>query len=185
MCNERPAEDRSDTDLVAAAQQEPAAFVALYERYFPRVYGYVRLRVKSQATCEDVTSQVFTTALAKIHTLRPEGNVGAWLFTVARNAVLDTYRHSRPMLGGEEALGSVPDPDPSPEERVLTAERAAELRMLLATLRPEQQDLLALRYGAGLSFPEIAQIVGKNPIAVRVSVHRILAGVRRRLPHEE
>lgn len=182
--NAKPITDAPDADLLLAAQRDPAQFIALYDRYFARVYGYVRLRVNNQAICEDVTSQVFTTALTRIHTLRLDGNVGAWLLTVAQNAVRDLYRKHGGDANGGELLWTVADSEPSPEEQVLAAERAMELRALLATLRPDQQDLLALRFGAGLRFSEIAQIVGKNPVAVRVTMHRILVDLRRRYPNE-
>jgi RNA polymerase sigma-70 factor (ECF subfamily) len=178
--NDWAATDTPDAQLVSAAQRDPTKFVALYERYFGRVYGYVYLRVGNPAVCEDITSQVFITALARVRTLRPEGNVKAWLLTVAQNAVNDIYRQPDRFPDRESTTGVLPDPEPGPEDQVLAMERAMELRALLATLRPDQQDLLALRYGADLSFPEIARIVGKNPVAVRVRVHRILAGLRRR-----
>src|ERR1700682_3930161 len=82
----------ADADLVAAAQADPAAFVALYDRYFERVLGYVRLRIRDEATCEDVTSQVFTTALARLGRFRGDGSFGAWLFRIAQNSVHDVHR---------------------------------------------------------------------------------------------
>ena len=174
-----------DADLVAAARRDPAQFVALYDRYFPRVHGYVRLRVRDTATAEDVTSQVFTTALAAMSSYHAGGSFGAWLFRIAHNAVADTYRARRPDQPGDEALSDRPDAAPGPEEQALTAERRAHLRSLVATLRPEQQHLLALRFGAGLGFEEIGLAVGKTAVATRVSVHRILEDLRRRYAHDQ
>src|SRR5262249_19399341 len=59
-----------DAALVAAAREEPQAFLALYERYFDRVLGYVRLRIRDESACEDVVSTVFTTALAQLRRFR-------------------------------------------------------------------------------------------------------------------
>jgi len=171
--------------LVAAAQRDPAQFVALYDRYFPRVHGYVRVRVRDAAAAEDVTSQVFMTALAQIHSFRAGGSFAAWLFRIAHNAVADTYRARRPDWAADAVFDALPDAAPGPEEQALAGERAARLRALVATLRPEQQHLLALRYGAGLSFGEIGQTTGKTAVAVRVSVHRILRDLRRRYPYDE
>ena len=55
-----------DAALVAAAREDPQAFLALYDRYFDRVLGYVRLRIRDASTCEDVASTVFTTALGQL-----------------------------------------------------------------------------------------------------------------------
>src|SRR5690242_21327766 len=78
-----------DAALVAAARDEPQAFLALYDRYFDRVLGYVRLRIRDESTCEDVASTVFTTALAQLRRFRGDGPFAAWLFQIARNAVRD------------------------------------------------------------------------------------------------
>lgn len=81
-----------DAELVIAAQADAREFVALYERYFTRVFGYVCLRITDRASCEDVTSHVFTMALAKLGSFRGRGPFAAWLFGIARNAVKDEQR---------------------------------------------------------------------------------------------
>src|ERR1700719_2941908 len=81
-----------DEDLVTAARAEPREFLALYDRYFERVLGYVRLRIRDQATCEDVTSIVFVKALEQLGRFRAQGSFAGWLFQIARNAVNDVQR---------------------------------------------------------------------------------------------
>src|ERR671936_1580611 len=106
---------------VAAAREEPRKFLALYDRYFDRVLGYARLRIRDPATCEDVTSTVFTTALAQLGRFRGDGTFAGWLFQIARNAVRDVQRRRAVVPLPEEAASSEPDP----EERFLAYERAA------------------------------------------------------------
>jgi len=170
-----------DAALVAAAREDPQAFLALYDRYFDRVLGYVRLRIRDGSTCEDVVSTVFTTALGQLGRFRGDGSFAGWLFQIARNAVRDVQR--RPSAGPlpDEATASEPDV----EERFLAYERAAELRTLIRLLTAEQQHLLGLRYGAGLGFDEIGAIVGAAPGTVRVRMHRILEQLRRRYPNDD
>jgi RNA polymerase sigma-70 factor (ECF subfamily) len=171
----------TDRELVAASRAHPEEFLALYDRYFDRVHGYVRLRIRDAATCEDVTSHVFTTALAQIGRLRGEGSFAGWLFQIARNAVVDAQRTRRtePLVDDRAAAG------PTPEECVLERERAQQLHVLIRQLPGEQQHLLALRYGAGLPFEAIGAIVDSAPGTVRVRVHRILEELRRRYPHDD
>jgi RNA polymerase sigma-70 factor (ECF subfamily) len=171
----------SDMALVAAAREEPRMFLALYDRYFDRVLGYARLRIRDAATCEDVTSTVFTTALAQLGRFRGDGSFAGWLFQIARNAVHDVHRRPRLERLPLEAARSEPDP----EEQVLARERVAHLHAVVSLLEPEQQHLLALRYGAGLPFNEIGSIVGASPGTVRVRMHRILEELRRRYPHDD
>jgi RNA polymerase sigma-70 factor (ECF subfamily) len=172
-----------DAGLVAAAREEPRMFLGLYDRYFDRVLGYVRLRIREEATCEDVTSAVFTTALAQLGRFRGDGPFAGWLFQIARNAVRDVQRKPKPErlpLTFEAA-----ESRPGPEEQLLARERADRLRAVVSRLEPEQQHLLALRYGADLAFDEIGEIVGASAGTVRVRLHRILHELRRRYPHDD
>ena len=171
----------SDAALVSAAREEPEAFLALYDRYFDRVLGYVRVRIRDEATCEDVASTVFTTALGQLRRFRGDGSFAGWLFQIARNAVRDVHR--RPSTASLPVEPEASEPDP--EERFLAYERAAHLHSLIGLLPPDQQDLLALRYGAGLSFNEIGAIVGAETGTVRVRMHRILEQLRRRYTHDD
>jgi RNA polymerase sigma-70 factor (ECF subfamily) len=159
----------ADAALVAAAREDPRAFLALYDRYFPRVLGYVRIRVHDPAACEDVTSEVFTRALAQLHRFRGDGSFGGWLFQIARNAVRDHDRRRRFEQLPATLAAAEPDLD-----------RRADLRLAIRALNRDAQHLLALRYGAGLSFDEIAAALGTSPGAVRVRLHRLLAALRKR-----
>ena len=184
LAGERPMRVRSgdpDAELVAAARTNPREFLALYDRYFDRVLGYVRLRIRDPAACEDVTSRVFTTALEQIGRFRGEGSFGGWVFQIARNAVRDVQRQRT----FDQLQGEGPAAGPTPEEHVLELERARELHTLIRRLRPEQQHLLALRYGAGLPYEEIGAIVGSAPATVRVRMHRILEELRLRYSHDD
>src|SRR6478672_13088239 len=172
-----------DAALVAAARAEPRMFLGLYDRYFDRVLGYVRVRIRDEATCEDVTSTVFTTALAQLGRFRGHGSFAGWLFQIARNAVRDVQR--RPSAECLPLTLDAASSEPGLEEQLLARERAARLREVVCLLEPEQQHLLALRYGADLAFEEIGQIVGASAGTVRVRLHRILHELRRRYPHDD
>ena len=181
---ERPAAaEDPDAALVARARADPARFLALYERHFARVHRYVRLRLPDRASAEDVTSEVFLTALAKLAEFRGEGSFGAWLLRIAQNAARATRRARPPSTLDCEAL-ELPDAAPGPEEQALSHERTDELRRLLASLKEDQQDLIALRYGAGLPYEEIAAVLGMSSGAARVAVHRLLSELRERYDHD-
>jgi RNA polymerase sigma-70 factor (ECF subfamily) len=171
-----------DAELVSKAKTDASEFLALYERYFTRVLGYVRVRISDRAGVEDVTSQIFTTALSKLDSFRGSGPFAAWLFKIAGNAVRDEQRRTRhPTTGISEALADgLATDEPGPEELLFARERRAHLRRLLSGLRPDQQHLLALRYGAGMGFEELAVILGTRTGTARVRVHRVLEELRRR-----
>jgi RNA polymerase sigma-70 factor (ECF subfamily) len=173
-----------DVELVAAAKADPEAFVALYDRYFDQVFGYVRLRIGDRPTSEDVTSQVFVTALAKLDGFRGHGPFAAWLFRIARNAARSEQRRRRPVGDADALLASRPAADPGPAEVALARERRARLHAALAGLSPDEQHLVALRYGAGVSFEEVASSLGIAPGAARVRMHRVIEKLRRRYPND-
>jgi RNA polymerase sigma-70 factor (ECF subfamily) len=170
-----------DAALVAAARAQPREFLALYDRYFQRVLGYVRVRIRDSTTCEDVTSQVFTTALEQLGRFCGRGTFAGWLFQIARNAVHDAHRQRTTEPLPEDRAAT----EAGPEERLLERERAKELHALIRLLRPEQQHLLALRYGAGLAYEEIGAVFGSTPATARVRMHRILEELRRRYPRDD
>ena len=170
-----------DAALVAAAREDPQAFLALYDRYFDRVLGYVRLRIRDASTCEDVASTVFTTALAQLRRFRgmAASRAGCSRSRGTRCGTSSARPAAEPLP--DEATASEPDV----EERFLAYERAAELHTVIRLLAPEQQHLLGLRYGAGLAFDEIGAIVGAAPGTVRVRMHRTLEQLRRRYPDDD
>jgi RNA polymerase sigma-70 factor (ECF subfamily) len=146
-----------DAALVASARSDPSRFAVLYDRYFDRVHGYVRVRIGDRAAGEDVTSEVFCRALAKLHAFRGRGPFAAWLFRIARNAVRDEQRRRpRSAVDPAAAADAMAALGPGPEDIALAHERALRLRAAIAEFGRSEQHLLALRYGAGLSGEEPA-----------------------------
>jgi RNA polymerase sigma-70 factor (ECF subfamily) len=99
--------------------------------------------------------------------------------------VQDAYRGRRAEPVEDVTLHALPDGAPGPEEQTLAAERVQHLRALVGALPADRQHLLALRYGAGLTFEQIGRVVGKSAVAVRVSTHRALMELRRRYAHDD
>jgi RNA polymerase sigma factor (sigma-70 family) len=148
--------------LVTRAVIEPAAFAAVYDHYFPRVYNYVRYRVQDSETTDDITAQTFERALTNISRFRPErAPFAAWLFAIARNAVNDHLRaqkrrHWLSLDVLRDRIGS----EPQPEEATVRGETFAELLAAVARLSDRERDLIALKFGAGLTNRCIAKLTG-------------------------
>ncbi len=171
-----------DAELVRAAQADRQAFVHLYRRYVASVYRYVFSRLGDHHEAEDLTSQVFLEALARLPRYREQGRFAAWLFAIARNRLNDHLRRrQRRRWLSLEALRQRPDPQsPDPPAQVALDEDLQRLNALIADLTPEQQELLRLRYAAGLSHAAIGELLGVSADAVKMRLHRLLRTLRAR-----
>lgn len=166
--------------LVEAAKQDATAFAALYQRYFARVYRYLRMRLEQEEDAADLTQQVFLKALDALPRYQARAApFAAWLFTIARHVLADRFRRSHATTSLEAAAAALAD-DQGPEEAVIQRETWAQLAELLSTLDPAARDLLALRFAAGLNASEIAAVVGKRPDAIRKQLSRLLRSLKER-----
>lgn len=166
-----------DAALVEAARRDPAAFAALYRRYVTPVYRYLYSRVGNRADAEDLTAQVFTEALVGLHRYREQGSFAAWLFTIARRKAADYHRRQRPQVPLDTAQ-DCPNLEPDPLARLVQEESVRRLAMLVAQLDEEKQELLRLRFAAGLTYAEMGAVLGRSEAAVKMAVYRLLRTLR-------
>src|SRR6266568_289845 len=167
--------DADEADLIRAAQVHRSAFAPLYQRYLPRVYCYVRARLASDEDAADLTQQIFLQVLDALPDYQPRGApFAAWLFQIARNAVVDFYRRHKTVVSWDSLPGVLQTTEQDMDASLVHQERLAHLKTLLAQLDPTQRELLALRFAAGLSAPQIALVVGKSHAAVKKQLTRLL-----------
>ncbi len=174
------ARDPSDTDLILAAQADIAAFDALYDRYLPRVYRYLRAHVADGEEATDLTQLVFLRALEALPRYRVRGvPFAVWLFRIARHAAIDAHRRRRPTVPWEALTEARhPEADEPLDQTLIRQEEMARLRREVGRLSSEQQELLALSFAASLSAPEIASVLRMKPDAVRKRLSRIIHALK-------
>jgi RNA polymerase sigma-70 factor (ECF subfamily) len=162
---------------------EPAAFAALYDHYFRRVYNYVRYRVQAAQAADDIVAQVFERALGRIESYRPErAPFGVWLFAIARNAVNDYLRAKRRRRWlSLEVLRDRASAEPRPEEVAIHSETRAELLAAVARLSDRERDLIALKFAAGMTNRRIAKLTGLSESNVGVILYRTVRRLRAEL----
>lgn len=154
-----------------------AEWDALYAEQLPRVYNYLRYRVGNDAVAEDLTSMTFIKAWqARGRYQRNLASFSTWLFVIARNLATDHFRRQRPHapLEAAEHLPSGSTPADEHERRA----GLARLADLLAELSDRERDLLALKYGAGLTNRAIARHLGLSESNVGTIVHRTIETLR-------
>jgi RNA polymerase sigma factor (sigma-70 family) len=173
-----------ETALAAARTGAEWAWALLYRDLAPSVLRYLRARGAAEA--EDITGEVFVQVVRNLSQFRgSESDFRAWVFTIARNRLVDEARKQRrkpaeEAMDAEEARESAAGrmAGDSPAEAVEGPER---LREILSRLTPEQRDVLFLRVIAGLSLEETAQVLGKTPASVKRLQARGLNSLRRKI----
>src|SRR5262249_35991507 len=168
--------------LVAKAQATPAAFAALYDRFVRPVYRYLSRRTGSAADAEDLTAQTFLAALEALPRYREQGHFAAWLFAIARSKLVGHWRASRGQAPLDEIEARGVDPDLL--GGLARGQQLRRLSALLSALPDGEQELIRLRYVAGLPFGEIAALLGKREDAVKKSLYRLLARLQNQLEQD-
>lgn len=152
---------------------------AVYDRYYPDVYRYVRYRLGDERTAEDIASDVFVRLLEASQKGRgPQTNLKAWLLGTASHIITDHHRRSyrRPTDSLSE---NMLDPLALPVDEFDHREQSRAVRSALKDLTPEQQHVLALRFGEGYSIEETASVMQKNVNAVKALQFRALSSLQR------
>ena len=170
-----PIKAEEQQDLLKLAQSGDAdAFSRLYDDCVERIYRYIYFRVTDEEVAEDLTSQVFLKAWENLDRCKSTGAPFiAWLYTIARNTVIDHYRTRKNTVALEEAYSLASD-DPSPDQQIELQFETEALREALKELTEDQQQVVVLKFIAGLSTDEIAEQLGKRAGAVRALQMRAL-----------
>lgn len=153
----------------------------VHNRYFPEVYRYVRYRLGDPSIAEDVAGEVFVRLLEALHAGGgPSKSLRGWIFGTASNLVNDTFRRVY-KYGIEELSEDLEMKNHDPHRVTEEREEVEAVRIALTYLTEDQQHVLALRFGSGLSVKETAQIMRKKPNAVKALHFRALNSLRKHL----
>jgi RNA polymerase sigma-70 factor (ECF subfamily) len=172
-----------DELALAATAGDVEAVGRLYDALVGPIYRYVAVRIRRREDAEDVTHLVFERIVGALPRYRHNGRpFAAWAFRIARNAVIDHQRRLRPT----EPLGGIAEPTDGIglEALSLRDEEIRELRAAIRHLTPDQREALALRYAAGLSADEAAQIMGRQAGTIRGLTFRAIEALRHALTRE-
>ena len=180
---DRTGDDDEHTLTRAAASGDRRAFAALYERHLDAIYRYCFFRLRSVAEAEDMTADVFHRALVAMPRYQPRRPFLAFLYTIARNAIIDRARAARSDAPFEDALGH-PSDAVGPEAHAVAADEATAVRSAIRGLSPLQQEIVVLHFIEGRTTKEIATLTGKGESTIRGIQMRALTSLRRILGTE-
>ncbi len=167
MLGAKVGEVRLSQDSTVETKTAKVALASLYEEYYDRIVRYIFVRISDQSEAENLGGDVFLRALQALDSYRgrPE-QMRAWLFSIARNIVVDYQRKmsKRKVISIDEV--EIPD-RLSIEEAVETKSELEKLSQAAKQLTSAQREVVGLRFFAGLSSAEVGRMLGKSSGAVR------------------
>lgn len=175
----------SDERLMGeVAQGKREHLETLVRRYASPLLTYIERMIGDRHRAEELFQDVFLAVWVKRRTYRFPRSFRSWLFAIATNRCREAFRRTRPMdvLPPRELTAAAPvSTDPTPAETAVATETANLVATAVAQLPSQQRTVVVLRNWNGLSYGEIAEIVGRSEGTIRSHMHHALAGIRRYL----
>lgn len=175
-------------DLAAAVARvqagDAAAFDTIYERFADPLYRFVYVRCGDAALAEELTGDLWVRVVEKLPSFQfpkgePEAAFAGWLYTIARNLVIDHSRRKR--HDSQPLLETLSSNEATPDEQALVGEEHRELRNAIDKLTPDQRTVVLLRFVEDRSNADVAQLMAKTEGAVKLLQYRALDALARTL----
>lgn len=162
------------------------AFANIYDQYIDKIYRFIFLKVNSQETAQDLTSETFLRGWEsfKNKKLNNQGeieNIQAFLYQIARNLVTDHYREKGKFQVVSADFSPIIDPQVNLEEKAFLNSDFEAIRQTIGKLNEDYQNALIWYYLDDLPVPEIAKMLDRSEEATRVLLHRALKTLREQL----
>lgn len=167
----------SDDELIEGIKSgnEPA-FRVFYDRYFPRVYHFVKQRLRNPADCEEVVQEVFINVVGSIESFRGESALSSWIYGVTRRTIARHFKRKRHLMV------ALPESDshdlrfgtgPTPLQSYECSERLDQLASTAQDqLSPEQREVFRLHHIEERSIIEIANKLNKSVNSIKSNLYR-------------
>src|SRR6476646_4433158 len=177
--------DVNHLDVIQACQRgDQEAFRVLFDTHKDRVYSIALRYAGDSATAMDIAQETFLKLLSNIRQFRGDASFESWLYRLVVNSCLDYHRKRRrflPLL--EEALDVFRAPRESALHDLLREEQEERVQQIVAQLPEEQRIVVVLRYTDGLSYEDIADLLGCRRGTVASRLNRAHKALERRLSH--
>ncbi len=149
----------------------------IFNKFAPLFFGFFVQRVGVRSVAEDLIQDVFVKLVGRIETFNPEsGNFTSWFWQIARNTLNDYFREKKNVLLSE--VDEEQREEFEVDDFLDTKEFVSEILETVKEFSEEEKELFSLRYLQGLSYREIALIMDKTEVSLRVSAHRIIKKIK-------
>ena len=182
-------EHLTDGELLRLATSEPEAFAAFYRRHVEGVLRFFAGRTRDREVAADLMAETFAAALLALPSFRERTEPLAWLYSIARHKLVDSYRRGRVRADARRRLRierlELDDQDLERVGEIATAKAVGDrLRLILDSLPAGQREALEARVVDDREYAEIAHELRCSEVVVRKRVSRALEALRTRLEDE-
>ncbi len=181
-------DDRRDDDhmlMLAYAGGDAQAFRTLYERHRGGLYRFILYRVHARHVADELFQETWSRVITARKRYRPDARFRTWLYQIAHNLVVDSYRRARPQATGEEneriLASQTVDENEQPDRVLSTFEQRRRLQLALERLPDDQRSVFLLRMEQGLGLEEIATITGCGRETAKSRLRYALKRIREQL----
>lgn len=166
---------------VQAAQKNPAAFRVLYSRYYEPIFRFVYQRTSDESLTADLSSQVFLKAMQNLHKYSYKGvPFSAWLFRIASNEIAQHFRKTKKNRVVTIEDQNISDIEDEYEDKAELEVNIGILKEVIQHLKPEEVQILELRFFEKRAFKEIADILDITENNAKVKIYRLLQKMKKR-----
>ncbi|MBC7924302.1 MAG: sigma-70 family RNA polymerase sigma factor [Bryobacteraceae bacterium] len=161
-----------ETLMLRVRSGDTGLLAEIFERHNRQVYGFFYRMTGSRELSEDLVQDVFLRILRYRETYQPKTSFSAWMYGIARNAMIDQMRKRRPEASFDESFPDLPTRDEPVDERMKARQETELLQQALASLPADKREVLILARYQDLRYEEIGRILGCEPNAVKQRVFR-------------
>ena len=170
-------------------RRDPELLDRLIEQHRFRLFRYLQCLTCQRETAEEIFQETWVRVIERGHQYNHKWKFESWLFTIARNLVIDMQRRKRPqlidLLGGggheEKTLEIEAKDQPSAYDEVMQREEAERVTTALATLPANYREVLTLRFQEDMTLEEIADVVQAPVPTIKSRLYRGLEMMRLQL----
>jgi RNA polymerase sigma-70 factor (ECF subfamily) len=159
---------------------QTALVAELFERHHRQVYGYLYRMTGNRELSEDLVQDVFLRILKYRESYQPKTSFTAWMYGIARHALIDVMRKRRPEAAWDDAKADRPTSDQPADEQLRAQQEVEILQRALASLPADKREVLVLSRYQELRYEEIGRILGCEPNAVKQRVFRAVKALGER-----
>ncbi|MEA2463903.1 MAG: hypothetical protein QOJ98_1650 [Acidobacteriota bacterium] len=166
--------------IVQGGDYSPAS--EIYDRYSSRIYNFAYRFLRNAEAAEDAMQDVFIKMMKRANQYNGESKLSTWLFSITANHCVDFLRkvENKITKETEDVLIELPGPSElAPDKQLEQRDAETQVEELLGMLTPDQRQAILLARYQGLSYAEIAQVVGSSEGAVKTRIFRGMEAMKR------